>query len=104
MIGPMLRHCPDLGIKSIFVPLHTEHWNAFRDRRKSIEWRAWGARWNDRTITPGRTIILSKGYTKTRLHGVVVKVHRVSWLLAPDGALAIYPDVETFCAIEIALQ
>jgi hypothetical protein len=58
MIGPMLRHCPDLGIKSIFVPLHTEHWNAFRDRRKSIEWRAWGARWNDRTITPGRTIIL----------------------------------------------
>jgi hypothetical protein len=89
---------------SIFVPLRSEHWAAFRDLRKSIEWRAWGARWNDRTIVPGRTIILSKGYTRDRLHGVVVKVHRVPRALAPDGARAIYPDVETFCAIEIALQ
>ena len=91
-------------IKSIFVPLRTEHWKDFRDRRKSIEWRAWGARWNDRTITPGRPIILSKGYIRDRLHGVVVKAQRVSRLLAPDAALAIYPNVETFCAIEIALQ
>jgi hypothetical protein len=90
--------------KSIFVPLRSKHWVDLRDRRKSIEWRAWGARWNDRTITPGRTIILSKGYTRDRLRGVVIKVHRVSRSLTPDGARAIYPDVETFCAIEIALQ
>jgi hypothetical protein len=91
-------------IKSIFVPLHSKHWVDFRDRRKTIEWRAWGARWNDRTISPGRTIILANGYTRARLHGVVVKAHRVSRLLAPDGARAIYPDVEAFCAIEIALE
>jgi hypothetical protein len=91
-------------MKSIFVPLRSKHWVDFRDHRKSTEWRAWGARWNDRTITPGRTIILSKGYTRTRLHGVVVKVNRVSWLLAPDGARAIYPGIEAFCAIEIELQ
>lgn len=91
-------------IKSIFVPLRSKHWIDFRDRRKSIEWRAWGARWNDRTIIPGSTIILAKGYTRDRLHGVVVRVQRVSRPLAPDGTLAIYPDIETFCAIEIALQ
>jgi hypothetical protein len=90
--------------KSIFVALRSKHWIDFRDRRKSIEWRAWGARWNDRTITPGSTIILSKGYTRVRLHGVVVRVHRVSRSLAPDAALAIYPDIEAFCAIEIALH
>jgi hypothetical protein len=91
-------------IKPVFVVLRTEHWVDFRDRRKSVEWRAWGERWNDRTITPGRTVILSKGYTRTRLHGVVFNVQRVSRLLAPDAALAIYPDVEAFCAIEIELQ
>ena len=90
--------------KPIFVALRSEHWNDFRDRRKSIEWRAWGARWNDRTIIPGMPIILAKGYTRDRLHGVVVRVQRVSRPLAPDAALAIYPDVEAFCAIEIALQ
>ena len=90
--------------RSIFVPLRSKHWNDFRDRRKSIEWRAWGTRWNDRTIIPGSTIILAKGYTRDRLRGVVVRVQRVSRSLAPDAALAIYPNVETFCAIEIALQ
>jgi hypothetical protein len=90
--------------KPIFVPLLSKHWVDFRDRRKSIEWRAWGARWNDLKIIPGRTIILSKGYTRARLHGVVINVQRVSRLLAPDAAREIYPDVEAFCAIEIALE
>jgi hypothetical protein len=62
-------------MKPLFVPLHTEHFEDFKSGSKTIEWRIYGARWNERTCTPGRPVTLSKGYgKKDRLNGIVLSI------------------------------
>jgi hypothetical protein len=59
-------------MKPFFIPLHTEHFEAFKNGSKTIEFRIYGARWNERTCTVGRVVTLSKGYGKKhRISGVV---------------------------------
>ena len=88
--------------RPLFVPLRSEHFAAFVDGTKTTEWRAWGPRWNDRAIAPGREIVLSKGYSGDRIRGVVVAVARVDRAEAPEVARAIYPETEAFCAITVS--
>ena len=87
----------------LFVPLRSQHFAAFADGSKTVEWRAWGPRWNDQAIAPGRAIALSKGYSGDRLHGVIVSVERVDRPDAPETVRSIYPDARTFCALTISL-
>jgi hypothetical protein len=69
-------------MKALFIPLNTEPYEAFKAGSKTIEWRIYGARWNERTCTPGRPVILSKGYGKKhRLAGVV---EGLSWYPITD--------------------
>lgn len=57
---------------SLFVPLKTEYYEAFRDGSKTVEYRKYGPGWNERTCRVGRLVVLSKGYGKAhRMNGVI---------------------------------
>lgn len=59
-------------MKPLFIPLKTEFYDAFARGDKHSELRLYGPRWNERTCTPGRQVILSKGYGKQhRLNAVI---------------------------------
>jgi hypothetical protein len=64
--------------KPLFIPLKGEYFDAFRDGEKDTEFRVYGARWNERTCTIGRSVVLSRGYGKSsRLTGVVAQFERL---------------------------
>lgn len=54
----------------LFIPLRTEFYEAFKSGAKRDELRAYGTRWNERTCSVGRPVLLSKDYGKqNRLTG-----------------------------------
>lgn len=58
--------------KPLFVPLKAEYYRDFASGLKTVEYRLYGPRWNERTCRPGRAVTLSLGYGKReRLRGVV---------------------------------
>jgi hypothetical protein len=60
-------------MKPLFIPLKTEFFEAFENGTKDTEYRLYGPRWNERTCSIGRQVVLSHGYgTKRRLRGVVI--------------------------------
>lgn len=67
---------------ALFIPLKTEYFEAFKAGTKRTEYRVYGPRWNERTCTVGRPVVLSKGYGRThRLQGEVTAFWKSS--LAP---------------------
>lgn len=88
---------------SLFVPLKSEHFKAFAEGRKTVEYRRHGPRWNKRNITRGQLVTLSHGYSRERLSGVVTGL---SLVLARDvpGASDIYPPDVELIAIRIKLD
>jgi hypothetical protein len=59
-------------MKPLFIPLKTEYYRDFECGMKTVEYRLYGPRWNERTCQPGRAVTLSLGYGKReRLHGIV---------------------------------
>ncbi len=59
-------------MKPLFIPLKTEFYEAFVSRTKTVEYRRYGARWNERTCTVGRRVVISKGYGRQhRRTGVI---------------------------------
>lgn len=59
-------------MKPLFIALKSAYYEAFADGSKTIEYRKYGPRWNERTCTVGRRVTLSKGYGKqNRLSGVI---------------------------------
>lgn len=63
--------------KPLFIPLKTQYFDAFLDGSKTVEYRRYGARWNERTCEVGRRVVISKGYGKqSRREGVVVGFER----------------------------
>lgn len=63
--------------KPLFVPLMTEHYTAFADGSKTVEFRRYGPRWNEKTCPIGRAVTLSKGYGRQhRLPGEVVHFNK----------------------------
>jgi hypothetical protein len=58
--------------KALFIPLKTEHFNAFARGYKTHEYRLYGPRWNGSTCRLGRLVVISKGYgKKERLCGII---------------------------------
>ncbi len=63
--------------KPLFIPLKSEHFEAFRNGSKRHELRKYGPRWNERTCEVGRYVDLSKGYgLKHRLGGRILSFKR----------------------------
>ncbi len=64
-------------IKPLFIPLKAEFYNGFEAGLKDTEFRPYGPRWNERTCSPGREVVLSYGYGKQRrIHGVIIQFER----------------------------
>jgi hypothetical protein len=64
--------------KTLFIPLKTEYFNAFKDGTKTHELRV-GNRWNEKHCTVGRKVVLSKGYgNHERLNGKITSFEVVS--------------------------
>jgi hypothetical protein len=58
--------------RALFVPLKGDYFDAFAEGTKTVEFRRYGPRWNERTCRVGREVVLSHGYGKARrLRGVV---------------------------------
>ena len=72
-------------MKPLFIPLNKEHYESFDSGIKTIEYRAYGPRWNRGTCPTGRSVTLSCGYGKQRrLHGEIYGTE----ILAKEEALA----------------
>lgn len=62
---------------ALFIPLKTAYFEDFASGKKTIEYRPYGARWNERTCPVGRKVTLSHGYGKARrLTGTVTAFTR----------------------------
>lgn len=85
-------------MKPLFVPLKTEYFRAFERGEKTIEYRAYGARWNERTCTRGRDVTLSHGYSGARLYGRVRGMRKVT---AASIGSVIYPPDTMLAAISV---
>lgn len=58
--------------KPLFVPLKAEYFNDFASGLKTVEYRLYGPRWNERVCRVGRPVVLSLGYGKRqRIAGTV---------------------------------
>lgn len=91
-------------MKPLFIPLRSCYFDAFADGSKTVEWRPYGPRWNDKTVWPGRPVTLSRGYSGARLRGCVISMDRVPRHVAPKGVCALYPTAEYFCAIHVSVH
>lgn len=64
-------------MKPLFIPLKTEYYESFERGEKTEELRLYGPRWNEKTCTVGREVVLSKGYGKqNRLKGYICKFRK----------------------------
>ena len=65
-------------MKPLFIPLKSEHYEAFANGTKTTELRIYGPHWNLITCPIGRPVTLSKGYGKShRLHGHIYNRFRI---------------------------
>lgn len=59
-------------MKPLFLPLKKEDYRMFQTGEKANQLRKYGPRWNEKTCTIGREIILSLGYGKQeRMRGII---------------------------------
>ena len=69
----------------LFIPLRTEHYDAFAAGTKTTEYRRFGPGWNADTCTIGRPVTLSKGYGKAHRMGGMIVGFKVVWGEDLDG-------------------
>jgi hypothetical protein len=61
-------------LRPLFIPLRRKFYDAFCAGIKTIEYRRYGPRWNEKTCMPGRLVTLSLGYGKQhRIKGTIIK-------------------------------
>jgi hypothetical protein len=86
-------------MKPLFIPLKTQWFRAFESGAKTIEYRPYGPRWNEKTLHAGRRATISHGYRGERLGRVITHWERRGADKVPPEALAIYPGRTEFVAI-----
>lgn len=87
----------------LFIPLKTAYFEAFRAGTKTIEFRLYGPRWNERTCPVGRPVVLSKGYGKRdRLQGVITEFRKR--FMATSDWLDCYGEPGMAACIRVALE
>lgn len=89
-------------MKPLFIPLRTQWFRAFEAGEKTVEYRAYGPRWNERTCAPGRSAVLSHGYSGARLSRVVEKFELLPRVAAPATAQEIFPGALFIAAIYLS--
>jgi len=90
--------------KPLFIPLKKKYYQAFKKGTKTVEYRKYGKRWNEKTCFVGRDVTLSLGYgKKDRMTGKVTKFEIVG-LNANKDLQIIYPDTSQFAAITLQIN
>jgi hypothetical protein len=59
--------------KPLFIPLKRQHFEAFKNGHKTIEYRRYGGQWREKHCYPGRSVTLSNGYSGLRISAEIVK-------------------------------
>lgn len=78
-------------MKPLFIPLKGEYFDQFAKGEKVTEYRPYGLRWNERTCSVGREVVLSRGYGKAhRLRGTVAAFEARTDVTQSPVWLAIY--------------
>lgn len=90
-------------MKPLFIPLRTRWFRAFACGEKTIEYRVYGARWNERTCILDRPVILSHGYSGARLNATVIGMTIVERGIAPQEARDLFPCAERIAALHLRL-
>jgi hypothetical protein len=89
----------------LFIPLKTEFFRAFQAGTKTVEFRQYGPRWNERTCSVGRPVVLSHGYGKReRLNGVVSGFSVETAITKTEAWRSCYGDSEGSVAACIAIR
>lgn len=89
-------------MKPLFLSLMKQHYLAFADGSKAVEYRKAGSRWNRTTCVVGREIIISNGYTsKGRLRGVITGFKESTAAGMRRGFVEIYGDGNIAACISI---
>lgn len=88
--------------KPLFIPLKTQWFRQFESGYKTIEYRAYGPRWNEKTCRVGRPATISHGYSGARLGRHVSKFMKLKREDAPKSAQEIYPASEYIAGICLA--
>ncbi len=88
--------------KPLFIPLRTKWFRQFESGYKSIEYRAYGSRWNERVCRIGRDAIVSHGYSGERILYKITQFTKLESEDAPKSAREIYPAAEFIAQIVLA--
>lgn len=78
--------------------------NAFLSGEKTVEYRAYGPRWNESTCTPGRKALLSHGYSGDRLGATVSRIEVLPTREAPEVARELFPHASRIAAIHLTVD
>ena len=97
------------SLKPLFIPLKREYFESFEQRKKSVEYRVHGPRWNKNTCQVGRRVTLSLGYGKQRrIGGVIVSFWQSSAFVENHDFVSCYgrrPNATAACiAIRVDSQ
>jgi len=91
-------------MKSLFIPLKTEWFREYESGQKTVEYRIYGARWNERACAVGRPVTLSHGYSGRRMQAEVSGFEIISLRAAPQSARALFPHADKIAAISLRLE
>ncbi len=94
-----MNAAPQKPGKPLFIPLKGIYYDAFEAGVKTVEYRAYGPRWNERTCYPGRKAILSRGYGKQRR--MQLTVVRATIIAPSEDFIKIYGDGKQCLAIQL---
>lgn len=82
-------------MSNLFIPLKSEFYDAFKRGEKTVEYRVYGSRWNEKTCPIGRGVTISKGYGKqNRLQGVVTGFRASREAADTDLFRSVYPNLK----------
>jgi hypothetical protein len=87
----------------LFVPLRAEFFRAFADGTKTVEWRKFGPRFNERTLFVGRRVTLSNGYSGERLFGRIVQLEFAPAERVGPLALLLYKPRDLLVGLHVKL-
>jgi|TARA_R110000824_G_scaffold86938_1_gene214667 hypothetical protein len=90
-------------VQRLFIPLRSEYYEAFVAGTKTVEYRKYGPRWNEKTCLVGRGVTISNGYGKqNRRTGVIVSFTKEH--VDSEAWIACYGEPGTAACIGIKLD
>lgn len=90
-------------MKPLFIPLKTAYFEAFADGTKTVEYRAYGPRWNERICVPGRPATISHGYSGNRITATISQFETLILQQAPAPAQQLFPHAHLIAAIHLTI-